>query len=521
MPETLAPGSLLAGRYSVVAALGGTDFGAVYAVTDRVTGRECALKLLHPELRQASSAFAAFREAERTVAALPVDAIARASDFGTDDGLGQYFVVSELVGFPSLAKHVEQRGRLSIAVFCPALAVLATSLDAAANKGIFHGDLKPENLFFALEHPSWARISDFGTAALRAAVLSRQNGAPLGWSSPERMQGSAASRADDIFALGLITFFALTGRHYCRSMQRTPTDAALILRELSSDNPSASAHAQGLGLELSAALDPWFSRALAHDPAARFRSAEEAASTLLELNERDASRLTPGIAAAVAAPLLFQELPPRAAAPADKAVASRAFVPSEPRESSEMPRSSRPPSVAPPRPTAREHVDGLPNAPPVALLAGAAMLVLIFAGVGVYATFRLFSSSPTAPVASAAPSAVSVPSAASVAAVPSTSPAPTPAAAHFSCTPEPCEWIVCDGENVKKGVTTLELPAGRHRCSAARYGFRTAVVEFALEDGKTTNVVFELSRTVAKPARPRAKPAKGAGKTTTSTKTKH
>lgn len=525
MPAALAPESLIAGRYVLVATLGGTEFGTVYAVTDRVTGRECALKLLDPELRQAS-AFAAFREAERTVAALPVDAIARASDFGRDDALGQYFVVSELIGFPSIAKHVEQHGRVRVAVFCEALAVFATSLDAAADKGVVHGDLKPENLFFALEHPGWARISDFGTAGLRAALRPHENGAPLGWSSPERMRAGAASRADDIFALGLVTFFALTGRHYCRSLSAAPSDRAVVLRELASENPSTAAHAKSLGLELSEVLDPWFARALAQDPGARFATAEQAATALTELYQRDVSGLTPGIAAAVAAPLLFQELPSRPVAAVDepltaanKPAASRAFVPSEPRASNELPRSSRPPSVAPPRHSAREHVDGLPNAPPVRLLAAAAMLVLIFAGVGVYATWRLFARPAPSPVASAAaPSAIAVSRAALAPSAAPPSPAPTPAAAHFSCTPEPCEWIVCDGENVKKGVTTLELPAGRHRCSAARYGFRTAVVEFALQDGKTTNVVFELSRAKAKPARPKKKPAKGSGKSTTSAK---
>ncbi|HET9933620.1 MAG TPA: serine/threonine-protein kinase [Polyangiaceae bacterium] len=510
MRAALASGLILAGRYQIVSALGGTEFGAVYTVSDRVSGRECALKLFHPDLRQTPSAFAAYQEVERTVAALPVDAIARASDFGTDGALGQYFVVSELVGFASIAKLVQQHGRLNLAVYCEALGVLATSLDAAAVKGIVHGDLKPENLFFALEHPGWARISDFGTAALRAALSPRASAAPLGWVSPERMQGSPPSRADDVFALGLVSFYALTGRHYCRSMAEPTVDPALVLRELASERPSAAAHARSLGVELSDALDPWFARALAHDPSARFASASDAAKALSELQRRDGSGLTPGIAAAVAAPLLFQELPQRLTP--EKPTTSRAFVPSEPRESGELPRSSRPPGVAAPRPKPREHVDGLPNAPPVALIAGAASLVLVLAAFGLYGTWRLFARTKPAPAALAAASA----SAAQVVSAPPPAPAPSAEAviarpaAHFACTPDECEWIVCDGENVKKGVTTLELPVGKHRCSASRYGFRAAVVEFTLEEGKTTNVVFELLPTKAKHARPKPKAPKGA-----------
>ncbi len=521
MREALAKGLLLAGRYQIVSAVGGTEFGAVYVVTDRVSGRECALKLLHPELRQSPSSFAAFQDVERTVAALPVDAIARASDFGTDSALGQYFVVSELVGFPSVAKLVELHGRLNLAVFCEAFAVLATSLDAAANKGIVHGDLKPENLFFALEHPSWARISDFGTAALRAATHSSALAAPLRWASPERLQGAPPSRADDVFALGLVAFFALTGHHYCRTAAEHAVDPALVVREFASANPSAAAHARSLGVELPSVLDPWFSRALARDPELRFESAEEAAKALSELQRSDSSMLTPGIAAAVAAPLLFQELPPRP--PAEKPVASRAFVPSEPRESSELPRSSRPPGVAAPRAEAREHVDGMPNAPPIALIGGAAALVLVLAGVGVYTAWRLFTHAVPTSAASAEASGAPAPSAAPPPLpVASAEAAPVRAAAHVSCTPEGCEWIVCDGENVKKCVTTRELPAGKHRCSASRYGFRTAVVEFALDEGKTTNVVFELLAVKSKPARPKNKaPKGGVAKPSTSKKSKH
>lgn len=510
MPAALAPGLLLAGRYEIVSALGGTEFGAVYSVTDRVSGRECALKLLHPALRQASAAFAAFQELERTVAALATDAIARTSDFGLDAQLGQHFVVGELIGFSSIAELVRKHGRVHFPVFAEAFGVLASSLDAAFDKGIVHGDLKPQNLFFALERPGWARISDFGMAALRAACRPEANPAPLGWASPERLRGAPASRPDDIYALGLVAFFALTGRHYCRAMWEQSPDAAIVLRELDSANSSAVLHARSLGAELPDFVDSWFARTFARDKEQRFGSAHEAARALAELTHKDTA-LTPGIAAAVAAPLLFQSLPARE--PIEKPALSPAFVPAEPRESSELPRSSRPPTVTAPRPKAREHVDGLPNAPPIALIAGAAVLVLTLAVLGVYAAYRLFTRSPNpTAAASAEPNAEAAPRA-SQPTPPSASAVATRSdgTAHFSCTPESCEWIVCDGEKLKTGVTELALPPGRHSCSASRYGFRTAVVEFTLEANKTTNVVFELLATKAHAAprtAPKARPTK-------------
>jgi serine/threonine-protein kinase len=504
MPTALAPGVLLAGRYQLVAALGGTEFGAVYNALDRVMGRECALKLLHPALRHATAAFSAFQEIERTVAALPADAIARASDFGLDSALGQHFVAGELIGFPSIDELVRSHGRIHLPVFAEAFEVLTTALDAAFAKGIVHGDLKPQNLFFALEHPSWARISDFGMAAVRAACRPDQSAAPLGWATPARLQGAAASREDDIFALGLISFYALTGRHYCRSMWEQVPDPALVARELDAANPSAASHARSLGAELPDFMDSWFARILARDPARRFTSGREASEALSELTQRDGAALAPGIAAAVAAPLLFQSLPPRDVV--EKPSLSPMFAPSEPRESAELPRSSRPPTVAAPRPAAREHVDGVPNAPPIAMLAAAAAIVLVLAALGVFAAYRLFMRSSSAtPAPSAAASTASSITAPEAPPSPSAEAASTDASAHFGCTPEACEWIVCDGEKLKTGVTLLKLPPGRHSCSASRYGFRTAVVEFTLEAGKTTNVVFELLPSKPKTA-PRSAP---------------
>jgi len=167
----------------------------------------------------------------------------------------------------------------------------------------------------------------------------------------------------------------------------------------------------------------------------------------------------------------------------------------------------------------REHVDGLPNAPPIALIAGAAGIVLVLTVLSAFTAWRMLSRRPEpSSVASAEPSSSALPAApASALPTPSAQSAKLESSAHFSCTPEACEWIVCDGENVKKGLSTLVLSPGRHSCSASRYGFRTAVVEFTLEPGKTTNVVFELLATkpvprVAPKSRPRAAPAKASPK---------
>jgi hypothetical protein len=245
-------------------------------------------------------------------------------------------------------------------------------------------------------------------------------------------------------------------------------------------------------------------------PWQRFASAGEATRVFAELVEQldrpaivaPARDTSSAVAAAVAAPLLFQDLPkpsPRAssAGPAAASVGQ-----------GEAPLSSRPPGFSAPRAATTEHVAGLPAKPPVALLAAAGAGLLSLLALAAFGVSRLLSHSEVSPPAvSAAPSAPSA-----IAAGPATHGSAEPSiaggapegaqaapktGATFVCAPVSCEWIVCDGENVKKGQLELSLPPGKHSCSASRYGYRTAVTEFQVEAGKSTRVLFELLRAKA------------------------
>jgi hypothetical protein len=281
-------------------------------------------------------------------------------------------------------------------------------------------------------------------------------------------------------------------------MWQAAPDPRQVLAELEAVPSAAHAHAHAQGASLPAALDPWFARALHRAPEARFATAGEAARLFQELvnaqpqapiaeaRVQSSSAQSSGVAAAVAAPLLFQELP----RPSPTASASAA--------TGEAPHSSRPPGFTAPRAATTEHVAGLPPQPPVALLAAVGVGLIATLGLAGFGLVRLFSSGEKTPSPAAAESA-----AAPQPKVTPSPPAATPAAAtsaqgqpktqaHFACAPVTCEWVVCDGENVKKGQLELELTPGKHSCSASRYGYRTAVTEFVVEAGKTTRVPFEL-----------------------------
>src|SRR5262249_3699495 len=157
--------------------------------------------------------WSALQQAARSAAALGVEGVARAQDFGIDANAGRPFLVAERIAFPSLAARVKG-GPLTLAEVATALDVSARTLDAAHLAGIVHRDLKPENVFIAPENAQWLRISDFGVSILRNASPPPPGwGGTPGWIGPDAADPNAPSTpAMDVYSLALLAFFALTGR---------------------------------------------------------------------------------------------------------------------------------------------------------------------------------------------------------------------------------------------------------------------------------------------------------------------
>jgi hypothetical protein len=134
---------------------------------------------------------------------------------------------------------------------------------------------------------------------------------------------------------------------------------------------------------------------------------------------------------------------------------------------------------------------------PVAGVPKKSSLLPVFIGLGVlllgglaFAGYKVLGSGSSAP-ATPEPSA-----AASVSAAPVASAAPAapsgPARARFSCQPEACEWVVCDGKNVTTINDEVELAPGSHDCSASKNGFGSKSVTFTATPGEVSAVLFEL-----------------------------
>lgn len=540
-PHKLAAGTLLSGRYQLLDVIGESDLSTVYAAADTRGQAQVALKVFDPAVKARAAALSEYQSLARQASGLGVEGIARAYDFGIDANTGVPFSTAERIGWLSLDRRLLAQGPLGVADLSRAISVLARALDAAHAAGVLHRDLKPQNVFISPDNPEWVRITDFGVSAVRRGAPEAMGwGGPPGYTPPDAVDAAApGSPGADLFALGIIAFFALTRGTPFRSLRNPGFDPNAHWSELNQPLSPLSDRAKEIGVALDPALDGWFARTLSLRPEERFRSAGELARELAILAEQATARgaggprTMPGIAAAIAQPLVFQPEPSAASlglAPTSPittaAMAAVAAVPA-PTPARAAPALGAPAMAAPPPSTTLASEEPLPSIPrkssALPLLIGLGVLLLGGLALAGYLVLGKSSDSAAKPEGSAQPApSASAPAAASAAAA-----APSgPARARFTCQPEACEWVVCDGKNVTAITEEVELTPGNHECSASKNGFGSKAVTFAAVPGQVAAVLFELPplpaatqekaaaatppTTPSKPAAPATTPAKPA-----------
>lgn len=295
MVDLLEQGQIFAGRYRIERFLAKGGFGAVYVAEQIETELRVAVKVLWPQVLQSEAAVAKFKLEARIAGRVGSEHIVQVFDAGFDDKTGMPFLVMELLQGMELEEFVLQNGALPPAQAVLYLAQVASALDKAhgyVNKDgepqpIIHRDLKPENLFLCQRESGdpIIKVLDFGIAKVlsQSTQVSQEiKGTPL-YMAFEQASGSAVSPRTDIWALGLIAFFVLTGRSYWRSGNSGDSTLVQLFSEvltLPIDPPSVRAReVQGLAA-LPAGFDAWFSRCVNRDPNQRFASAGECVRSL-------------------------------------------------------------------------------------------------------------------------------------------------------------------------------------------------------------------------------------------------
>ncbi len=286
--DSLEPGATFAGDYAVVRVIAEGGMGAVYEVEQRNTGQARALKVLHRWLADDDRVRQRFIDEARISSRIESEHVVQVIDAGVAMPGGVPWYVMEFLRGETLEERTARRGPLSVAEALEVFEQLGHAVGAAHRAGIVHCDLKPENVHVSESRRADARrtvkVLDFGIAhvlpALKSSVeLAVPQGSP-GWLAPEQMAPAGhITLATDVWALGLLAFYVLTGGSYWRWFEQYPA----ILAEIESSTlEPASVRAASLQR---AALPPqgfddWFARCVDRDPARRFRDATEAVEAL-------------------------------------------------------------------------------------------------------------------------------------------------------------------------------------------------------------------------------------------------
>jgi len=281
------------GAYRVERRIGQGGFATVYAAIDPATGDRVAIKVLRPEVLSRQTIERFLREGQ-AAHVIGHPSVVRVLGVGVLDDTRPYMVMELLDGL-TLHALVRSAGRLSPADALGILTPVSSALAAAHRQGIIHRDLKPGNIVVIDGARGRAvKLLDFGIAKLLSADAGESltaTGHRLGTPqimAPEQIRAQAVDGRTDIYALGVILYFALTGDYPFDS------DSALDIEQMHLDSPPP---VPSWMVPVSPAIDAVVLRCMAKDPVARY---PDPPAFLDALREAVAGHVTTAVSAAPA-----------------------------------------------------------------------------------------------------------------------------------------------------------------------------------------------------------------------------
>ena len=263
--------SKLGDRYRIERELGRGGMGAVYLARDLRLDRLVALKVLPAEYASQPALRERFLRETRTAASFSHPNIVPVYAVEESDDLLAYAMA--YVEGESLADRVKRAGPLPTREIVRLLQDTGYALAYAHGRGIVHRDIKPDNIMIE-RATGRALIMDFGIARVIAAPVAANDGLTrvgevVGtpeYMSPEQATGDLVDGRSDLYSLGLVAFFAVTG---------TPavsggTTGKILARQITEAIPAV----RGLRPDLPAPLAEAIDRCARKDPAERFQNAE-------------------------------------------------------------------------------------------------------------------------------------------------------------------------------------------------------------------------------------------------------
>ncbi|MBI5667165.1 MAG: protein kinase [Chloroflexi bacterium] len=258
-------GRKLRNRYEIQEHLGDGSTATVYKALDTRLGRQVALKVLLPHVRD-STRKRFFQEAN-AAAQLNHPNIMAIYDIADEDDLN-FLVVEFVEGYP-LSHYVPSPPDVVVRLGVQ----IALALHYAHQRSVIHRDIKPANIKVTPE--GQVKIMDLGLALPREATRVTADGMVIGtpaYLSPEQAQGFPLDNRTDIYSLGVVLYEMATG-HLPFDAEEIP---ALLLQQVKQPPPPPRLIAPDLPVELERAI----LKSLEKNPARRFQTCEALANAL-------------------------------------------------------------------------------------------------------------------------------------------------------------------------------------------------------------------------------------------------
>ena len=273
-------GHKLRNRYQVVEHLGDGSTATVYKAVDTRLGRNVALKMLLPHMRDATRR----RFFQEATAAAQLNHPNIMAIYDSDEDDDQYFLVVEYVEGKSLTAYIPSPAEEVVNLG----GQIALALHYAHERGVIHRDIKPANI--KVTPQGQVKIMDLGLALGRESKRVTAEGMIIGtpaYLSPEQAQGHTIDHRSDSYSLGIVLYELLTGN--------LPFDAddirALLVQQVRQPAPPPRL----LRPEIPAGLEQVILKSLEKQPANRFQScrimAEALQDSLKALTPPDAPTL--------------------------------------------------------------------------------------------------------------------------------------------------------------------------------------------------------------------------------------
>jgi serine/threonine protein kinase len=231
--QELPEGARLLDRYSIIDRIAGGGMATIYRAMDERLDRVVCVKLLRVELEGSGSTsggavykatYSHFLREALALSKLQHPNTLRIYDFGYLEDGQRPFQISEFLDAGNLEQHLRARGALSADETLAILERITGAIAEAHEQRIIHRDIKPSNILFSrVGDVLMPKLADFGIA--QTNLQRRSHSGELEdwdsvssialfsprWAAPEQLTGTTEGPFTDVYALGLVTAYMLTG----------------------------------------------------------------------------------------------------------------------------------------------------------------------------------------------------------------------------------------------------------------------------------------------------------------------